>query len=256
MSELLDEVIDAHGGAERWKRVDELIFDARGGGLAIAMKGKARKVRHFEARISTAVQQTVLAPYPKAGQRGVFSAEEVWIEADDGKQVRRREAPERRFEGLGRLPRQVRGDDLDFLYFAGYALWGYATAPFVFTRPGFETRELDPWEEDGQMWRRLEVSFPGGWHAHCAQQTFYFDRTGLLGRIDYTAEVFGKWVRSAHYCAQHETFDGLVFPTKRWVVPRLRSGRSLRGPRWVTIDVESVRTVAGRSSKLAEPIPL
>jgi hypothetical protein len=33
-------------------------------------------------------------------------------------------------------------DKLQELYFVSYALWNYLATPFVFTEPGFETREI------------------------------------------------------------------------------------------------------------------
>jgi len=44
--------------------------------------------------------------------------------------------------------------------FTSYALWNYLSTPFLFTRPGFELRELEPHEEGGDVWRRLLVKFP------------------------------------------------------------------------------------------------
>jgi hypothetical protein len=34
-----------------------------------------------------------------------------------------------------------------------YALWNYLATPFVFTEPGFETREIGPHEENGETWQ-------------------------------------------------------------------------------------------------------
>ena len=46
-------------------------------------------------------------------------------------------------------------DKLQELYFVSYALWNYLATPFVFTEPGFETREIGPHEENGETWHRL-----------------------------------------------------------------------------------------------------
>jgi hypothetical protein len=139
-----------------------------------------------------------------------------------------------------RLRRQFRWDDLDLLYFAGYALWGYATAPFIFRRPGFEVEEADPWREDGETWRALRVRFPDAIPAHSRQQLYYFDDRGLLRRNDYTAEVFGSWARATHYCWDHETFDGIVVPTRRTAMPRRRNGRPLTAVSLVKIAIDDV----------------
>jgi len=41
-----------------------------------------------------------------------------------------------------------------------YALWKYLNAPFLLLRPGIEYREVRPWDEQGERWRRLAVTFP------------------------------------------------------------------------------------------------
>src|SRR5437588_862305 len=80
-----------------------------------------------------------------------------------------------------------------------YAIWTYVSAPFVFLREGYELRQLDPWEEQGERWRRLAVRFPQGVQTHSREQVFYIDPRGLIRRHDYTAEPFGSWARAAHY---------------------------------------------------------
>jgi hypothetical protein len=48
-----------------------------------------------------------------------------------------------------------------------------------------ETKEIEPWQENGETWRRLKVTFPASIATHSAEQTFYFDQEGLLTRHDY-----------------------------------------------------------------------
>jgi hypothetical protein len=104
-------------------------------------------------------------------------------------------------------------DHLDLLYFAGYALWNYLCAPFLFAKPGFVAEEIEPWDEQNEQWRRLRVTFPLTVPTRCREQVFYFDARTLLRRVDYTAEVVGSWARAAHYCFDHKTFAGLLVPT-------------------------------------------
>jgi hypothetical protein len=48
-------------------------------------------------------------------------------------------------------------DKLQELYFVGYALWNYLATQFVFTEPGFESREIGPHEENGDIWKAMRV---------------------------------------------------------------------------------------------------
>ena len=39
-------------------------------------------------------------------------------------------------------------------------------APFLYTWPGFETEELAPWEENGEVWRPLKITYPDSIASH------------------------------------------------------------------------------------------
>jgi hypothetical protein len=234
--DLLERAIGAHGG-DRFRAASEIVVRGWAGGLAPRSK-RGRALGDFEARCRTSEQHTAFASYPRKGLRGVFDRSGVRIESvADGAIVAARADPRAAFPG-GR--RQLWWDRLDFLYFAGYAMWGYACSPFVFEWPGFVTKEIDPWDERGERLRRLEVRFPDGMHVHSRRQVYYFDERGLLRRIDYDPQVFGKWVRSAHYCDEHREFDGIVFPTRRRVYGRRRDNTARRIPTFVRIDVSAV----------------
>ena len=235
---LLDAVLEAHGGPARWAGIREITARLRSGGFALATRGKPRAFRAYEARIATTEPRVVIAPYPRAGRRGVFDARAVRIESDAGAVLAHRENPRAAFGGLRRA---VWWDHLDALYFAGYALWNYFCAPFLLRRPGLMVREGAPWEERGERWRRLCVTFPADVPTHSREQVFYVDGAGLLRRHDYTAEVFGGWARAAHYLSGHRPFDGLVVPTRRRVYPRRRDNRPRPFPTLVWIDVDDVR---------------
>jgi hypothetical protein len=238
--DLLDKVIEAHGGLARFQATREVALTIRSGGFAFVMRRQRASLPVFEVRATTSEPSLVISPYPQAGRRGRFEPSRVWIESDDGALIAERENPRTAFRSLRR---QFRWDDLDLLYFAGYATWNYVSAPFMFTRPGFELTELDAWEEDGERWRRLRVLFPDDIPTHSAEQHFYFDEQGLLRRLDYTAEVFGNWAKAAHYCWDHKPFDGLVVPTRRKVFPRRRNNRSRSRPTLVWLQVQAVTLV-------------
>jgi hypothetical protein len=235
-AESLEHLLKAHGGLERWRSVRELTVHHRSGGVAFAGKFQGRTLTPRVATISTGAQRVVFVPYPLGG-RGVFDQGPVWIETERGEQVAHRADPRSQLH----RPRHVLWwDKLDLLYFIGSALWNYLTAPFVFTRPGFELRQLEPWTEGGEVWSRLGVTFPAELHTHSRHQVFYFDADGLLRRLDYTAEEFGKWAAAAHYCFDHRQFGGLTFPTRRRVFLRRPDGRPRRNPLLIWIDIQAV----------------
>ncbi len=235
---LLDDAIEAAGGRRRWQGTEGVSAHVDSGGLLMRLKGKSDRFRDYGLSVTTGRQGAVIQPYPREGSSGVFDAGSVRIERPDGEVLAERRDAREAFFGLSGLRRDLRWDDLDALYFAGYALWNYLNIPFLFERPGFEVSEGEPL--DGEGWRRLDVVFPGDIHTHCRKQALYFDSRGLLRRHDYHPDVVSSFANAAHLCDDHREYDGLVFPTSRRVVPKGPRGRPLRGPTIVSIELDSI----------------
>ena len=246
MSTLLDEVFEAHGGLERWRTARTVQARVRSGGLLIRTRIPGNRFADYRLTVDVQEPRAVMDPFPKAGQRGVFERGRARIETDGGDLVASRENPRPAFFGRAGLRRNLRWDALDSAYFDGYAMWNYLTTPLLFTRDGVEVADGDPWEEEGERWRRLEVTFPDGLDTHSRRQSFYFDAQGRLRRHDYVAEVVGRWARAAHYCAEHAQAGGLVFPTRRWVRPIGPGNRSLPFPALVWLELSELHVDAER----------
>jgi hypothetical protein len=233
-TDLLEQVIEAHGGSERFDSSDEVSARLHCKGWAFVMRFQRGSLADFRGTASTREPRVVIEPYPEPGRRGILEQSSVRIESDGGEVLAERSDPRSQFR---RFRRNLWWDDLDLLYFATYAYWGYVVAPFIFRRPGFEVEEVEPWREDGEVWRGLQVRFPEGLPAHSREQRYYFDDRGLLRRNDYTAEVFGSWAKAAHYCYDHTDFSGVVVPTRRRVMPRRPNGKPVRPVTLVSIAV-------------------
>jgi hypothetical protein len=227
---LAEKMIKAHGGLAAWEQAESVEFKLRGGGLLLASKRQPGKMDNVTITVPTTGQKTVVAPYPEPGKRGVFESGRVRIEDDAGQVLEERDDPRPLFR---RMSRQLRWDDLDLLYFSGYALWNYISVPFVLLREGYK---LEQAKENA-----LKVTFPEGVHTHCKTQRFLLDENGLLQRHLYTAEPVGRWARSVHVASEHREFDGLVFPTKRRVYPRGLFGVRVPFPVLVSIDVSEFK---------------
>jgi hypothetical protein len=237
---LLDKVIEAHGGRRRWSEANEIRVHVRSGGLLPRMKLKSRQYADYGLRVDTGTPRAILEPFPKPGLSGDFGGEEVRILDSGAAVVATRERPREAFSGPSGIRRKAWWDDLDALYFAGYAMWNYLTTPFLLERPDLEVSEADGIEVDGERWRRLDVTFPEGFHTHCREQSFYFDSAGMLRRHDYSPDVVATFANAAHLCERHREFDGLVFPTRRRVVPKGPRGRPLGGPTMVWLELDSI----------------
>lgn len=237
---LLEEVLEAHGGRDRWAAAKTIRARIRSGGLLLRtrMPGNA----FAEARIEVDVDRVraVAEPFPTPGRRGVFEDGSVRIQADDGEILASREDPRPCFFGRAGLRRNLRWDVLDSVYFAGYAWWNYLNAPYLLIRAGVEVSEAEPWREGAETWRRLDVNFPAGLDTHSPRQTFYYDHEFRLRRHDYVAEVVGGVARAAHMCADHVSAGGLLFPTRRWVRPIGPRNRPLPFPTLVWLELVEI----------------
>ena len=93
-------------------------------------------------------------------------------------------------------------------------MWTYLTQPFTNVLPGFETQEIDPWNEKGERWRRLRVTWPERPVGHSRVQTLYISdararfvasttrSTSLVGPLERTSSRGtrtspGSWCRRA-----------------------------------------------------------
>lgn len=142
---------------------------------------------------------------------------------------------------------QVAWDAIQVAYFTSCATWNYLTAPFVFSYPGVEAHEIEPWDEDGESWRRLAVTFPPGIANHNPDQVFYYDDQFLQRRMDYRPEVTGSPI--AHYTYDpktfDKTFDGFVFYTRRRVQLHDHNGITNHAITPITIDIDAVSVERG-----------
>jgi hypothetical protein len=232
------EAIEAHGGMDYWNSIGalEAVISARG----FLFTAKRRPVLHrVRMRAYTAEPRFAFLDFPKPGQTAeLIGNDEVRILDSEGRVVARREDPRHAFRGIRRL---FIWDDLDFIYFGGYATWNYLTSPFLLARKGFLVEALEPLQGDPGQLTRLQVTFPDDIPTHSRKQIFYFDDQRMLRRLDYTAEVVGGWAHAAHLCEKYRSFDRLKAPTRRRVLPLPFGHRPMPGPTLVELEVHDIR---------------
>jgi hypothetical protein len=95
------------------------------------------------------------------------------------------------------------------------------------------------WRSEPIHWRRLKVTFPERIATHSTEQTFYFDRQGLLKRHDYDVDVAGG-AGAAHFVSALTDVSGIVVPTKHTILPRQPDGSSAPTPVVVSIDITEI----------------
>lgn len=239
MNKLLDEVLNAYGGVERWRSISSIKAQGHVSGL-LPKRFPGTKLADVTFGIDTGVQRTVIDGFPGDGQKGVFDEGAARIQTADGQTVAGRSNPREAFFGLSGVRRNFRWDPLDTTYFAGYASWNYLAAPFLLTREGVRVSQGKSWTERGETWRRLHAEFPPTFHTHSTHQTFYIDDDGLIRRHDFVAVAVGKWASAALYCDDHRIVEGLTFAFRRRVLPRGPANRSLSKPTLLTLAFDTI----------------
>ncbi|MDY7563380.1 hypothetical protein QN382_11415 [Pseudomonas sp. 10B1] len=124
-------------------------------------------------------------------------------------------------------------------YFASEALWTYLTSPFLYTYRGFQCREIEPWQENGEQWRRLEVIFPDYIESHTRKQITHFGPDGLMRRHDYTVDILGG-ATGANYVSDYREVQGLMMPTQRRIFAYDEAGQKISDPLLVSLDFSNL----------------
>jgi hypothetical protein len=237
MNALLAQVLEAHGGLARWKSHDTLSAHLSQGGVLWPMKGKAGMLDEVDVTIDLHRQWTSHAPFGAADRRTAVTPQRAAIETLDGAVVDAVDDPRATFAGFGL---ETPWNDLHLAYFVGYAMWNYLTLPFAFAEPGFEFAELQPWDENGEAWRRLQVTYPDSIATHSNVQTFYFGSDARLRRHDYDVDINGG-TPAVHYFSDYTTVDGTSLPTRHMIYVRNPDGSHPPEPLVVSIVVSNVR---------------
>lgn len=230
---VLEEIIEAHGGRERWRAVDVIRGSLSSGGFAFASRWQPFALRDLKIEVSPHTPRVVLHDFCKKGWRGVWTPIHVQIRDTNDSLIQDRHDPRAQFS---RFVKQIRWDKLDILYFAGYALWNYLSFPFVLEWPGVTVAELR--HADGSA--RLDVAFDPSVPTHSAAQAFHVDAARRLVRHDYTADPVGRWAKVANFCLAAEHVAGLRFTTRRKVYPRFGSRIVLPFPTLVWIEIDDL----------------
>ncbi len=237
MTNLLEQVLEIHGGLTQFSSYNKVYVKMKVGGALWALKGHPYIISNSEFEIDLRKQSGGYLNFNnESGTYTNFSHDRVSIE-NNGKLVEELKNPRDTFAGHSlETPWSV----LQLIYFGSYAMWSYLTTPFLFTYPGFICKEIEPWHEAGETWRRLHVTYPEQMAYHSKEQVFYFDKHGFLKRLDYDVDIMGGST-AAHYAFDYKEFQGIMVPTRRHVYPRDSNGQYMSDPLVVDIELLEVK---------------
>jgi hypothetical protein len=236
-STLLDQVLEAHGGLERWHQFSLVQASISSAGSLWTMKGLKQDSMSRQMSVWLHEQRASVMPFGAPNQRTAYSPGRIAIETVEGQVVAERFDPRDSFAGHDET---TPWDPLHRAYFNGYALWSYLSMPFLFSLPGVHSEEIEPWQEGTELWRRLRVRFPADIATHCQVQDFYFGADFLLRRHDYCVEVSGG-ILAAQYVHDYVAVSGLLMPSKRRAYRRAANGQAMDSELLVSIDISDIR---------------
>ena len=99
MSELLDLVLQAHGGLDRWNKFNKVSATIVAGGGLLPMKGLEVDPKPLEGTVTIHEESTVIRPFGQSDWRMIFAPGRVVIETAAGVVVQERSNPRAAFAG-------------------------------------------------------------------------------------------------------------------------------------------------------------
>ncbi len=233
---LLDAVLAAHGGLDRWRELSSMEATIVSGGKLWEIKGQPQDPSPRRMTVALHREWASVHPFGAPDQKTDFTPQRVAIEKLDGRVVAERINPRESFAGHELT---TPWDPLQRAYFNGYALWTYLTTPFFMKLPGLTVAEIDPIEDHGERWFGLQVQFRDEFASHSRLQEFYFGSDFLLRRHDYRVDVAGGFA-AIQYVYDIVEADGIKLPSKRRAYRRDADGSLLADELMVSIDVSDV----------------
>jgi hypothetical protein len=236
MNDLLEFAIDAHGGLDRWNSFTRLRAEVSIGGAIWEVKQQPGLLTDKVFDLLTKEERVTVTPFTGADRHLEFTPDRIVIRTSDGGIAEERRNPRASFEGQ---VRETPWDKFHVAYFAGEALWTYLLSPFLYTYPGFVTEEIEPWQEDGEEWRRLKVTFPDQITSHTRTQITHFGPDGLMRRHDYTVDILGG-ATGANYPGGYHEVQGLMMPSTRRIFAYDETGQKVADPLLVSLDFGAI----------------
>jgi hypothetical protein len=114
MTDLLDLVLDGHGGLESWQRVAGVDLRLTLGGYLFEIKQHPNGLRTALVKVDARRPRTLIVPFPELGKRGIYQEGKVWVQTDAGAMVEELPTPRTAYEGHDR---HTPWNDLQYLYF-------------------------------------------------------------------------------------------------------------------------------------------
>jgi len=235
--EIVDLVLNAHGRRNHWDLLNTVTIRVSIGGITWPRKGYPNSLDDIIFKANLHSPLDMWSPMFAPDQKAAYNGTDVSILKESGEIIEQLKSARDSFEGHELL---TPWSKLQLVYLVGYATWNYMHTPFMFPKRGFHFLKMDPWEEGGETWRRLQVIFPESIPTHSTRQVFYFSEECLLKRGDYWPEVLGNH-SAVHYYSDYNDFDGIKAPTTHRIYPlNDKDNSAIKDILLVSLDISSM----------------
>ncbi|HET7666422.1 MAG TPA: hypothetical protein VFK56_10190 [Mycobacterium sp.] len=208
MAELLNAVLDAHGGLDHSREVRRVEATIVTGGDLWAIKGQQEDPapRHMAAALDH--EWASVSPFSADDQKTDFTPDRVAIEKLDGRVVVKRDNAVHSFDGHTFA---TPWDALQRAYFSHVDVPHHA---LLADDARCAVSEISVVHDNGETWQGPQAQFPHEIASQSRVQEFYFDDDFLLRRHDYRVEVAGGFA-AVQYVADILEADVIKLPSRR-----------------------------------------
>ena len=230
---LVRAAVDRHGGWDAWQRFGRLRVECTHfDGLVGVVKGAHRTFTMPRTLlVDPKAGRTAILEHPAAGRSTVFHDGAITVVNADAPG-----APEAHphYRAEFRTLRRQFGSwsDLDIAYFLGYSQANYLSYPFALP----ELRYVAHRRWDRGRGEAVTLDYPPGADCHSTRQTYCFDSTALLRRVDYSVDIVGPGSMTSQHYENYTTIAGVLYPRRRRV--NLRIYRLVTRLNLLTLDFE------------------
>ena len=227
MDPLLHLVLDAHGGITRWHQFSDFVTDVQIVSHFAGSLGTEALLPSCRLLLSMRAMRTIAILPDDQGQ--------LVIQPDvlSHRNIKGTTLEQIRLPGDYEYNRAIyeSSQRLRTGYVTGFVIRPALLGPFLYAGHGFVAEEVQPWYEDGELWRVLKLSFPDT-HRHPYQTQYaYYGEDGLLRRTRNAAPMLGLTHEVVNYVMGYEEIDGIKIPTSRQIFECDREGnKSKSGP--------------------------
>jgi hypothetical protein len=200
-------------------------------GALIAARCPGVRLSEFVVEGNTREPALEIIAFTSPDLRASYRPDWTALERLDGRLHEHRATPEELTWQL----QSATWDHLHLTHYCGGLIWSYLTTPFVLAEHDVEFEELESTKMQGQRWRRLKVLYPTRLATHAHEQTLYFDRQGLLRRLDTSAVHADGQI--AHIFAGHQRYSGILVPTMSQVRTIDASGTLVDKPSLLDVEI-------------------